>query len=100
MNALPFDQHELISLMAPRPVYVASAVEDGWADPKGEFLSAFFADPVYRLLGTDGIAGVRDWPSVDTSVGGLIHYHVRTGGHDVTSFDWKCYLDFADRYLK
>ena len=100
VDELPFDQHYLISLIAPRPVYIASAVEDGWADPKGEFLSAFYANGVYQLLGTDGIAGANEWPKVDTPVGGVIHYHVRRGGHDVTSYDWERYLDFADRYMK
>ncbi len=98
-GALPFDQHELIALIAPRPVYVASAVEDQWADPKGEFLSARYAGPVYQLFGEGGV-GVEEQPAIDTPVGDYIRYHVRTGKHDVTDFDWEQYLNFADRHMK
>ena len=99
-DELPFDQHELIALIAPCPVYVASASEDLWADPTGEFLSARNADPVYRLLGTEGIGGAGDTPpDVDTPVGAVIHYHRRTGKHNITEYDWAQYLDFADRYM-
>ncbi len=98
-HELPFDQHMLIALMAPRPVYVASAEDDLHADPHGEFLSARHASPVYALLGSEGIS-VNETPRVNQAVTSVIGYHIRSGGHNVTDFDWARYLDFADNRMK
>jgi len=96
---LPVDQHELVALVAPRAVYIASAEEDRWADPRGEYLSGWQASEVYRLLGQDGLPG-PDMPALNVSVGSSVGYHIRSGAHALTSVDWEFYLQFADRHLR
>ena len=98
-SSMPFDQHTLVACIAPRPVYIASATKDLWADPKGEYLSGWFASPVYKLLGYDGLSAETP-PAPDASVGDRVGYHNRTGVHDILSFDWQHFMNFADRHWK
>lgn len=91
---LPIDQHMVFSLIAPRPVYAASASEDRWADPKGEFLSLKEASVVYNLYGIHGLSS-SSMPEPDNPIIGNMGYHIRTGGHDIIEYDWEQYLKFA-----
>jgi hypothetical protein len=99
-NDLPVDQHMLIALCAPRPVYVNGGRADQWSDPKGEFLAMVAAGPVYRLLGAKDL-GVVELPELDKPVtAGSLAFHYHGGGHTAVPVDWKAFLDFADRHYK
>jgi dienelactone hydrolase len=95
--ALPVDQHQLVALMAPRLVYVASATLDHWAGQSGEFQSCVLASPVWGLYGMKGLAG-DVFPDPDTPLqDGRIGYHLRTGKHDLTVYDWQRFMDFFEK---
>jgi len=96
---LPFDQHFVLSLIAPRPVYLATAEDDKNADPQGEFATARAADAVYRFLGTSGFPD-GGFPALNQPLAGQIGFHIRPGGHDVKMFDWIQFLNFSDLHLQ
>ena len=93
---MPFDQHWLLALVAPRLLYVSSATEDAWAGPRGEFAALELASPVWRLYGIPGLIA-HGFPKADAPLhAGNAAYHLRTGMHDITRYDWRCYMDFAE----
>jgi hypothetical protein len=97
--SMPVDQHELLALIAPRPVYLSTGSEDQWSDPKGEFLAAVAAGPVYQLLGKRGLE-TSEMPPLDRPLMNTIGFHTHTGKHEITAFDWEQYLKFADMHLR
>ncbi len=97
---LPMDQHMLLACIAPRPVYVASGAEDLWADPRGEYLSAYHASEVYRFLGKKGLDSEVSPPADQVVASGHVGYHNRAGGHSVEMFDWLRFLEFAEHHFQ
>jgi hypothetical protein len=100
-NDMPVDAHLLITLIAPRPVFITGGTEDQWADPRGEYLAVIAAGPVYRLLGARDLGTEAYPPPIDTPlITGDLGFHYHTGGHSMSDSDWKAFLDFADAHLK
>jgi hypothetical protein len=96
---LPFDQHCLVALCAPRPVLFTNAVEDSWANPDGQFEVLKAADPVYRFLGAGGLEA-KTRPAIGEPVESTLGYWIRNGKHSMTSEDWRIFLAFAEKHLR
>ena len=96
---LPFDQHALLALCAPRPVLYSNATEDKWANPPGQFEMLRAAEPVYRLFNADNL-GAEKMPEVGNLLDSRLGYYIREGKHSMTTPDWKVWLDYADKWLK
>jgi hypothetical protein len=97
-NALPIDQHELIALVAPRPVFVTGGTQDLWSDPLGEFKACVAAGPVYQLLGKKAL-GTNVMPAPDAElIDGDLAFRLHAGGHSDLP-DWPTFLKFADKYF-
>jgi hypothetical protein len=95
-GSIPFEQHLLLASIAPRAVYVCSAAEDLWADPKGEYESWVAASPAFELF-ADPPAPRPDVPPVNTPlIVGRRGYHIRTGAHEMGEYDWDRFADFAE----
>lgn len=99
-SELPMDTHGILAMAAPRPLYIGTAVEDSWSDPKGMYLAAKAASPVYEFLGKPGLP-MKEFPEVSqTDFSGFIGFHHRTGGHGVNEFDWIQFIEFFKQHLK
>ena len=98
-DRLPFDQHHLVALCAPRPVLFSNAQEDQWANPSGQFEVLQAADPVYRFLGVEGLAA-NQMPPLGQLVDSRLGYYIREGKHSMTADDWGVFMNFADRHFK
>ena len=99
VEKLPFDQHCLVAVCAPRPVLVSNATEDLWANPEGQFAVLQAADPVYRFLEAGGLEA-KMLPEVGKLSDGKLGYYIRPGKHSMTKDDWQVFLDYADKWLR
>lgn len=97
-DRLPFDQHCLIALIAPRAVLIGCATEDTWSNPAGQFEMLQAADPVYHFLGAAGL-DAKQTPVTGQLAGKRVGYFIRPGKHSMTAGDWKMFLDFADKVM-
>jgi hypothetical protein len=93
VDQFPVDAHMLIALMAPRPILLQTGDKDMWSDPKGEFLAAVAAGPVYRLLGKQGL-DTEQMPPAGTPILHTIGYYMHAGGHGTIPSDWDQFLSF------
>lgn len=99
VDRLPVDAHMLVALIAPRPVLLQTGDKDGWSDPKGEFLAAVAAGPVYRLLGKQGLDTDR-MPPAGSPILHTIGYSMHVGGHGTIPSDWDQFLAFMQMHLQ
>ena len=99
VDQIPVDTHELVALIAPRFVYLMTAEQDQWSDPKGEFLAAVAAGPVYRLLGKDDL-GTDQMPPLNQPIQHTIAYHYRSGKHELAPYDWEQIILYVDTKFK
>ena len=98
-NELPFDAHFLVSLMAPRPLLLQTGSVDYWSDPKGEFLSARAAAPVYKLFGKQTPSGEFPAPQDTKYLLNDLGYYMHDGGHTVSPEDWTHFIEYMKKYL-
>lgn len=98
-NSCPVDAHMLIALMAPRPLLLQTGDADNWSDPKGEFDAAVAAEPVYELLGKNGL-GTDTWPNAGTPLFGDIGYYMHSGHHGTLTADYDVFIDFIKMHFK
>ena len=97
-DEMPADQHQMLALVAPRPLYVASASEDLWADPRGEFLSLAEASKVYALFGAKNLPSGENF-AIEKPFIGDVGYHMRKGRHDMVEYDWENFCNFFSKAL-